>query len=365
MLAHSQLQLWKPLTARNTLDANGVPTNLNQADLAQIMTTLAGAWEQNTCGTYGTGLLVFHTFCDNKGITEEQRAPLSPVLAAAFISSIAGVYSGSTIRNFLYALRAWHILHGVHWQMNEPEMEALLKAAEKAAPPTSKRKKQLPYTPDFMASIRTRLDLSNPFEAAVFACLTTTFYTAARLGEFTVPKLDAFNAAKHVKPSDMREETDRKGLRSTVFHLPQTKTTIHGEDVSWSAQASPTDPEAALKNHLAINSPPPDGPLFAYQHKKGYRPLTKPAFIKALTGAAKSAGLDPRQGHGIRIGSTLEYLLRGVPFEVMKAKGRWASDAFQIYLTKHAQILAPYMQAVPELHAEFSRITMPSIRRSH
>ena len=150
-----------------------------------------------------------------------------------------------------------------------------------------------------------------------------------------------------------------------VFHLPQTKTTIHGEDVSWLAQAGPTDPEAALKNHLAINSPPPDGPLFAYQHKKGYRPLTKPAFIKALTGAAKSVGLDPRQGHGIRIGSTLEYLLRGVPFEVMKAKGRWASDAFQIYLTKHTQILAPYMQAVPELHAEFSRITMPSIRRSH
>ena len=70
------------------------------------------------------------------------------------------------------------------------------------------------------------------------------------------------------------------------------------------------------------------------------------------------------QGHGIRIGSTLEYLLRGIPFDVMKVKGRWASDAFLIYLTKHAQILAPYMQAQPQLHAEFIRLTMPRVRRN-
>ncbi|KAF8958928.1 hypothetical protein BDZ97DRAFT_1667759, partial [Flammula alnicola] len=62
------------------------------------------------------------------------------------------------------------------------------------------------------------------------------------------------------------------------------------------------------------------------------------------------------------IGSTLEYLLRGVPFEVMKVKGRWASDAFIKYLTKHSQILAPYMQAVPELYALFIKLTMLPVR---
>ncbi|KDR79598.1 hypothetical protein GALMADRAFT_137400 [Galerina marginata CBS 339.88] len=113
-----------------------------------------------------------------------------------------------------------------------------------------------------------------------------------------------------------------------------------------------------------VNQPPEDGPLFAYRYKNTHRPLTKPAFIKALATAATKAGLEPMQGHGICIGSTLEYLLRGVPFDVMKVKGRWASDAFLIYLTKHAQILAPYMQAQPELHAEFIRLTMPRIQRN-
>ncbi|OSX64401.1 hypothetical protein POSPLADRAFT_1124486, partial [Postia placenta MAD-698-R-SB12] len=80
----------------------------------------------------------------------------------------------------------------------------------------------------------------------------------------------------------------------------------------------------------------------------GVRPLTRRAFIARLTSAARAAGIDPIQGHGIRVGGTLEYLLRGVPLDVVKSKGRWAGDSFSIYLRKHAQVMAPYMQAVPD-----------------
>ena len=31
---------------------------------------------------------------------------------------------------------------------------------------------------------------------------------------------------------------------------------------------------------------------------------------------------------GLRTGSTLEYLLRGMTFDAMKAKGRWMGDSF-------------------------------------
>jgi hypothetical protein len=199
--------------------------------------------------------------------------------------------------------------------------------------------------------------------AAVLACLTTTFYAAARAGEFTVPKLSAFSPQLHVTLANVRVETDRNGLKSTVFHLPSTKASpVHGEDVSWSPQTGLTDPEAALEHHIQTNQPPQHGPLFAYHFRGNHRPLTKTKLIEVLAKAAREAGFDPRQGHGIRIGATLEYLLRGVPFDVMKVKGRWASDAFEKYLTKHAQILAPYMQDRPELHTAFVRITMPPPR---
>ena len=76
----------------------------------------------------------------------------------------------------------------------------------------------------------------------------------------------------------------------------------------------------------------------------------------------KKAGAGKLQGHSIRIGSTLKYLLRGVPFDVMRTKGRWASDAFLLYLRKHAQILAPYMQATPDVYDTFIRYAMPPVR---
>ena len=38
------------------------------------------------------------------------------------------------------------------------------------------------------------------------------------------------------------------------------------------------------------------------------------------------------KGHGIQIGGTLEFLLCGVPFNVMKALGCWLSDTFMLYL---------------------------------
>ena len=102
--------------------------------------------------------------------------------------------------------------------------------------------------------------------------------------------------------------------------------------------------------------------LFAYRVKHARRPLTKTKFLERVNEAARAAGLEPLQGHGIRIGSTLEYLLRGVPFDVMKAKGRWAGDSFLLYLRKHAIVIAPYIQATPEVQDAFIRYTMPPVR---
>ncbi|KAJ6548913.1 hypothetical protein B0H19DRAFT_1265702 [Mycena capillaripes] len=185
----------------------------------------------------------------------------------------------------------------------------------------------------------------------------------SRGGEFTVKTLTSFDAAIHVKPSDVTEVVDRNGLKQTNFALPRTKSAPQGESVYWAEQNGPTDPKCAFQNHLSINSPLPNEALFSYRHGNIRRPLTKPAFRKRLTQVFKAAGVEFIHVHGIRIGSTLEYLLRGIPLDVMKAKGRWASDAFTIYLRRHAQIMAPYMQAEPQLHANVLRIMMPRIHR--
>ncbi|KAG2365299.1 hypothetical protein BDR07DRAFT_1481570 [Suillus spraguei] len=109
-----------------------------------------------------------------------------------------------------------------------------------------------------------------------------------------------------------------------VFHIPRTKTSREGEDVSFAQQNSPSDPEQALLQHLL--------------------PPTNNAEVCGPLGPS-SASSRPEPIN--------------IPFEVVKMKGRWASDAFQLYLQKHAQILAPHMQAVPNLHEEFIHLSIP------
>jgi hypothetical protein len=340
---------------------------LSFAELERLLDVMAFAWAPNTLETYGAGLLVFHVFCDQRAppVPERQRAPASEELLLAFLSACAISLSGTTLKNYFYGVRAWHTLHGLPWPLDDTRLAAALTAADRLTPPSSRRPKRLPVTPAIIIALRAQLDLSRPLDAAVFACLTTTFWSVARLGEFTVPTIKSFNPARHVKRSDIlvQESSGRLGLPVTTFNLPWTKCSPSGESVYWSRQDGLADPAAAFDNHLAINNPRQDDALFSWRDASGTsRPLSRPEFLKRLQAAAVAAGISPIQGHGIRIGGVLEYMLRGIPFDVVKAMGRWSSDAFQLYLRQHSTILAPYIQNTP-IHEPFTRLTMPRVRR--
>ena len=84
----------------------------------------------------------FHVYCDQKGVSEDQHMPASPVLIHAFISALAGTYSSSTIDNYIYSIQAWHLIDGVRWQMEVAELETLPRAGEKTTPATPRKKKE-------------------------------------------------------------------------------------------------------------------------------------------------------------------------------------------------------------------------------
>ncbi|KIJ18222.1 hypothetical protein PAXINDRAFT_71666, partial [Paxillus involutus ATCC 200175] len=192
--------------------------------------------------SYSSSLLVFHVFCDAKSIPDHNRAPTSTQLISFFISSLAGQYSRSTIANYLQGVHTWHIMHRLDWSHNDTKIEALLKAAVTLAPTSSKRKPQEPYIISVLNMMCNNLNLADPAEAAVFACLTTTFWCTAHVGEFTIPHLDAFDPSLHVKLSNVTHKKDRQGLMVTNFCLPRMKSALLGEDVSWAQQLGPSDP---------------------------------------------------------------------------------------------------------------------------
>lgn len=185
------------------------------------------------------------------------------------------------------------------------------------------------------------------------------WYALCRLRELTTKTIKSFDPQKHVKRADVEFDVeDRHHFRATRIFLPCTKVSAAGESVHWAQQDNQTDPKAALLHHFGINDPQINGHLFAWKHAKGARPLMRNEFLKRISGIVKRAGLGNLKGHGLHIGGTLEYLLHGIPFDVVKSIGRWSSEAFTIYLHKHALILAPYLQESPSLEG-FTRYTMP------
>ena len=189
--ARDRLRLWTPIFSRSPSTDAPMP-QLTKADLDRVITVINSAWQPSTRETYGASLQVFHVFCDLRGINEVQRCPVDPLLMIMFISCCAGSYSRKTLANYSYAIRAWHILHGAPWKMNPPELKAALDRAASLAPPSSRKSKCCPLMVVVIVAIAARLDPTKPLDASVYSCLTTTFFSAARLGEFTLPSLKAF-----------------------------------------------------------------------------------------------------------------------------------------------------------------------------
>jgi hypothetical protein len=144
--------------------------DIEAVDVERIEAALGCSWEESTQVAYGSGLLMFHVYCDQRNISEERRGPA---------------------------------------------------------------------TRD--------VDMTNPLDAEVYACLTTCFYATARLGEFTVERLsDQFNPERSITPKHLSRVQDRDGNWVTNLRIPRTKVSDDGQDVFWAKQNDETDPESAL-----------------------------------------------------------------------------------------------------------------------
>lgn len=173
------------------------------------------------------------------------------------------------------------------------------------------------------------LDFTSPRDVAVFAAACVAFWGQCRLGK--ILPVSANPSALAYKPTRANISRSRRQRQSTTVRLPRTKTKKSGEDVVLVPQSSPIDPEIALHTHLKINNLPSSAPLLAYRTHTGFQTLTKLKFLQRCSEIWEAAGYPRTTGHSFRIGGTTELLLAGVSPDVVKAMGRWSSDAFLRY----------------------------------
>ena len=103
------------------------------------------------------------------------------------------------------------------------QVKAALTGTTVLAPLASRHPKRAPVMEELMRHICSKLNLSNPLDATVASCLSTTFYSVACTREFTVPTLTTFNPTWHIKLSNVSVRRDHNNLEATVLHLLKIK----------------------------------------------------------------------------------------------------------------------------------------------
>jgi hypothetical protein len=137
-LARDHLRQWLPPPECPTT-FTGPAISIEERE--QVKDTMVHTWEEDTRTSYGSGLLMWHCFCDAKGMLESEQALATQGMLSAFVAHLATAYSGRTIACYLSGIQGWHILHSIPCALEKREMDAMLCVVDKLTPASSKRKK--------------------------------------------------------------------------------------------------------------------------------------------------------------------------------------------------------------------------------
>ena len=171
--ASNRLSAWaSPFALRKRQDLeSSLPSCLVDVAFRIAFDSLA----PKTKSTYAAGILRFHQFCNSWNINKESQISASPTLLAAFVRQCSGSYSGNTVHCWLAGIRSWHIIHQADWHGDH---EWVQKGRITAFKEDTSFKSPLcaPVSLEHLHALLSKLTLSIPFHAAVWAAATITFF---------------------------------------------------------------------------------------------------------------------------------------------------------------------------------------------
>ena len=277
-------------------------------------------------------------------------------------NSGAGKVSESCITTWLSGIHRHHQLNNAPW-LGGDILQLARKGAAANVSDEAARTPRSPITLTHIITLHTHLDLSNSFDAAVFAVACIAFWACCHLGELTTPSRNVFDPTIHVPCSTpIKSGTAREGRDFVAVHIPYSKTRkACGDDIQLIDIDHITNPITAFKNHMDRNPGiPNNAPLFAFRTADlGWAPMTKLWFMERCNEVWKTAGMESLAGHSFRIGGTTHLLSMGIDPWVVMVIGRWTSTAFVHYWRKIENIIPRFISSAHHsvsLSARMSRI---------
>jgi hypothetical protein len=177
VLASERVLRWT--TPHSEKFQTALEAELPSSSILKLFQVMLFSLDENTRSNYGAGLLRFTQYCDAHSIPEHSRMPASEILLSAFSASAAGSASESALNNWLAGLQYWHVVNGAPWHGSDM-LHHVRRGFAKLVPPSSKRAKRPPVTIEALVALKSGLDLSNAFDAAVWAVASVAFWSCCR-----------------------------------------------------------------------------------------------------------------------------------------------------------------------------------------
>ncbi|KAI0085361.1 hypothetical protein BDY19DRAFT_855238, partial [Irpex rosettiformis] len=309
---------------------------------------LASQASLSDAASYGAGLRKFHLFCDIFSVPESDRLPASLPVLKSFAFVPFEPISIVAVRKYLAAVRAWHLAQGWPPPLNEDELTQLnwslrgldrLQAAHRHRPPRP------PVSLHMLSTLRSALHLQEPFDAAVWAAATCSFWGMMHFGEVSVPSRNAFQAGRHISRGDCIMSHDLDNRPYARLRLPSAKTARPGEtqDVFVTQQGELCAIWALINLSMVVPAAPSDH-LFSWKDAAGsIHPLTRQAALNRINNIFQAHGWGTAFGHSFRIGGASFYLAQKVSPEIVRIAGRWKSLAYETYIRTFENVASRHM----------------------
>lgn len=307
---------------------------------------LEGTWKDGTLKSYNSGMAKYVRFGVVHGLRRSDILPATKVTIMRFIiwashkvdhkvepSSLPKeTIKSSTIKNYVYGIKAWHEMHNEPYPDVDKQVELLLRTTKKRERDMKMKKKEkdpvlLPHLKVMMET----LSGGGKKEQAAFLVALVAFWGLARLGE-----LISDNPKKSV-PRGCDVERDESGLKTTIT-LWDAKGARNGEP-QWLVlrrQNSKLDPLDHLDKWIKREGIQGATKLFSWKEGSGRHVLTKAEFgevVDPIWGKIQHRKLT---GHSMRVGGASLLWNLGVRLPIVIESGRWRSNSYDVYLKKYS-----------------------------
>ena len=289
---------------------------------------------ESTRRQYGKSWEYYLRFCVAFGLQEYVCLPNEGVVTA-FATYLAETQRFGTVRNTISGLKAVWLVDGIHvdfskWQSYAQVMKGIRRCRsglpnKKHAISPAELKRMAPLIPRIRKG------------AALWACVLITWWGKLRKSydDTTMGFKNPMDPGACILVSDVKVDVEKQTMRIEVRKSKTNQFNERGHVIHIAGQRGDVlDPVGAWHHHLAVNSPQPHMPAFAFQGEHGWQPMLHALLVSSTKELVAAIGLDPHSvgGHSFRRGSASWAYTSGVAEMMIQNQGDGLSNAYKGYI---------------------------------